>query len=46
MPKNSEEYRFTKKDKENNYTNYSKEELKVALKALTKAGKVLREGDF
>lgn len=48
-PKCNEEYRFSKKDKENdytNYTNYTKEEIKVAMKALTKAGKSLREGSF
>jgi len=43
-PKYNEEYRFSKKDKENDYTNYTKEEIKVAMKALTKAGKSLREG--
>lgn len=43
-PKCNEEYRFSKKDKENDYTNYTKEEIKVAMKALTKAGKSLREG--
>ncbi len=43
-PKCNEKYRFSKKDKENDYTNYTKEEIKVAMKALSKAGKSLREG--